>query len=113
MNRYDNVTGKGERDMFGKKMPSGGGMSATDIWMWCGLCVVMLGVVGILSGGGRGGRVLRCDEGIYEDVVSGEVGLSVLCGWEYPSREINRAGWENPSDVEEEELIEWDVASYE
>lgn len=97
MNRYDNVTSKGERDMFGKKMGSGGGMRATDIWMWCGLCVVMLGVVGILSGGGSGRRVPRCDGGIYEDV-DGNVGLSVLCSWEYPSG------------VEEEEIIEWDVA---
>ena len=82
MNKYGNVSGRKESKMFVKKMGSGGGMRATDIWMWCGLGVVMLGVVGILSGGGRGGRVLRCDEGIYEDVVSGEVGLSVLCSWD-------------------------------
>ena len=101
MNKNDIFFDKGEEDMFEKKWVGGGGKNATDIGMWCGLCVVVVGLVGILSGGGRGGRVLRCDEGIYEDVVSGEVGLSVLCGWEYPS------------DVEEEKLIEWDVASYE
>ena len=98
MNKYGNVSGRKESVMSVKKVGNFGGRLATDIWVWCGLCVVMLGVVGILSGGGRRGKVLRCDEGIYEDVVSGEVGLSVLCGWEYPS------------DIEEEELIEWDVA---
>ena len=87
-----------EKYRFRKKIGFGSGYEATEMWVWCGLYVVMFGVVGILSVGEVGRRVLRCDEGIYEDVVSGEVGLSVLCGWEYPS------------DVEEEELIEWDVA---
>ena len=73
-----------------KKVGNFGGRLATDIWVWCGLCVVMLGVVGILSGGGRRVKVLRCDEGIYEDVVSGEVGLSVLCSWddEYEEEDV-------------------------
>ena len=90
MNKYGNVSGRKESEMFVKKMGFGSGMRATDIWMWCGLSVVMLGVVGILSGGGREGRVLRCDEGIYEDVVSGEVGLSVLCSWddEYEEEDV-------------------------
>lgn len=90
MNKYGNVSGRKEREMFKKKMGSGSGMRATDIWMWCGLGVVMLGVVGILSGGGSEGKVLRCDEGIYEDVVSGEVGLSVLCSWddEYEEEDV-------------------------
>ena len=110
MNTYDDVSVKGERGMFAKKMGFGSGMRATDIWVWCGLCVFLLGVVGIMSGGGRGGRVLRCDEGIYEDVVSGEVGLSVLCGWEYPSREMDRTGWD---DEYEEEGVVFDVAGSE
>ena len=110
MNKYGNVSGRKESEMFVKKMGFGSGMRATDIWMWCGLCVVMLGVVGILSGGGREGRVLRCDEGIYEDVVSGEVGLSVLCGWEYPSSEMDRTGWD---DEYEEEDVVFDVAGRE
>ena len=107
MNRYGNVSEKGDNDMFGKKMGNFGGRLATDIWVWCGLCVFLLGVVGILSGGGSGRRVLRCDEGIYEDVVSGEVGLRVFCGWEYPSREIDRAGWDD--EFEEEDVV-FDVA---
>ena len=90
MNKYGNVSGRKERVMFEKKMGFGSGMRATDIWMWCGLGVVIVGVVGILSGVGREGRVLRCDEGIYEDVVSGEVGLSVLCSWddEYEEEDV-------------------------
>ena len=90
MNKYGNVSGRKERVMFAKKVGNFGGRLATDIWVWCGLCVLMLGVVGILSGGGREGRVLRCDEGIYEDVVSGEVGLSVLCSWddEYEEEDV-------------------------
>ena len=90
MNKYGNVSGRKERVMFAKKVGNFGGRLATDIWMWCGLCVLMLGVVGILSGGGSERRVLRCDEGIYEDVVSGEVGLSVLCSWddEYEEEDV-------------------------
>ena len=98
MNKYGNVSGRKERVMFAKKVGNFGGRLATDIWVWCGLCVLMLGVVGILSGGGREGRVLRCDEGIYEDVVSGEVGLSVLCSWD---------------DEYEEEDVAFDVAGRE
>lgn len=116
MNKNDIFFDKGEEDMFEKKWVGGGGKDATDIGMWCGLCVVVMGLVGILSVGGGGKRVLRCDEGIYEDVVEGEIGLSVLCSWEYPSSEINRAGWERISDgedVREERDIVWDVASYE
>ena len=88
---------KGEREMKSDNSFGGSSVSlATDMRTWFGLCVVLLGVVGILSGESSGGRVPRCDGGIYEDG-DGEVGLSVLCSWEYPS------------DVEEE-VIEWDVA---
>jgi len=62
MNKYDDVSVKGEKDMFGKKMGSGGGMRATDIVVWCGLCVFLLGVVGVLSVGGGGERVLEVSE---------------------------------------------------
>ena len=90
MNKYGNVSERKESVMFVKKVGNFGGRLATDIWVWCGLCVLMLGVVGILSGVGSEGRVLRCDEGIYEDVVSGEVGLSVLCSWddEYEEEDV-------------------------
>ena len=67
---------------FVKKGGFGSGYIATEMWKWCGLGVVVVGVVGILSFGGGVERELRCDEGIYEDVVSGEVGLSVMCYWE-------------------------------
>ena len=99
-----------EKYRFRKKIGFGSGYEATEMWVWCGLYVVMFGVVGILSVGEGGRRVLRCDEGIYEDVVSGEdvvkreVGLSVICGWEYI---MGEEVWR------EERDIVWDVASYE
>ena len=110
MNKYGNVSGRKERVMLTKKVGNFGGRLATDIWVWCGLCVLMLGAVEILSSVGVKGRVLRCDEGIYEDVVSGEVGLSVLCSWEYPLREMDRTGWD---DEYEEEDVVFDVAGSE
>ena len=47
---------------FGEKLGFGSGYIATEMWKWCGLCVVMLGVVGILSGGRVEERGFRVGE---------------------------------------------------
>ena len=61
---------------FGEKLGFGSGYIATEMWKWCGLGIVMLGVVGILSGGRVEERVFRVGE---EDV---KVENIVLLEWE-------------------------------